>query len=242
MSQPGVESAASLILQRGVELDNKRRYTEALICYQEGLQLLVDMIKGVTDVQKKKYLRAKVEGYMSRAEKLKAHVEEEKESGKYHEQINIENDSTGHDYQKVFGRFLDEHVTQVHVEDPYIRNFHQCQNFLRLCELLVKSCINLKKVSLLTSLDGNGKDQLQRLESIKDDLHSRHILLTIDISDTLHDRQIRLSNGWIIKIGRGLDYFKPPTGKFSLGFFDYNFRYCHETVVDIFHSKDVRLL
>lgn len=41
-----IENAAINILKRGVELDTKKRYTEALVCYQEGLQILVDKIKG----------------------------------------------------------------------------------------------------------------------------------------------------------------------------------------------------
>lgn len=40
-----VENAAAAILRRGVDLDSKTRYTEALVCYQEGLQLLVDSMK-----------------------------------------------------------------------------------------------------------------------------------------------------------------------------------------------------
>jgi len=49
-----------------------------------------------------------------------------------------------------------------------------------------------------------------------------------------------LSNGWTIKIGRGLDYFKAPESKFSLGFFDMDLRPCHETTVDVFHMKNVK--
>nr|CAD7202758.1 unnamed protein product [Timema douglasi] len=241
MSGSGVESAAALILQRGVDLDNKRRYTEALVCYQEGLQLLVNILKNATDSGKKTYLRSKVEGYMSRAERLKKVVEEEKDAGKYHEQIHIESDSTGHSYRAVFGRFLDEEVTRVDVEDPYIRTFHQCQNLLRLSELLVKSCSNLRSICLLTSVDGGSRDQAQWLDAIKQNLQVYKVTLDVQFSDTLHDRQIKLSNGWVIKIGRGLDYFKPPTGKFCLGLFDLDFRQCHETTVDIFHSKDVKM-
>ena len=42
----------------------------------------------------------------------------------------------------------------------------------------------------------------------------------------------RFSNGWIVKIGRGLDYFKP-VEKFTVGFTDYDLRPCKETTVDI---------
>jgi hypothetical protein len=52
----------------------------------------------------------------------------------------------------------------------------------------------------------------------------------------------RLSSGWTIKIGRGLDYFKAPESQFSLGFFDMDLRPCLETTVDVFHMKDVRML
>lgn len=36
---------ASNILTRAVELDNNKRYTESLVCYQEGIQLLMDLRK-----------------------------------------------------------------------------------------------------------------------------------------------------------------------------------------------------
>jgi hypothetical protein len=62
---------------------------------------------------------------MGRAEKVKELIEEQKAMGKYHEQILIENDSTGHSYKNLFGRFLDEEVTYIEVEDPYVRSFHQ---------------------------------------------------------------------------------------------------------------------
>lgn len=41
-----LESAAASILQRAVTLDKNGRLTESLVCYQEGLQILVDYIKG----------------------------------------------------------------------------------------------------------------------------------------------------------------------------------------------------
>lgn len=42
-----LEAAAATILQRAVTLDKNGRFTEALVCYQEGLQILVDSIKGI---------------------------------------------------------------------------------------------------------------------------------------------------------------------------------------------------
>ena len=50
----------------------------------------------------------------------------------------------------------------------------------------------------------------------------------------------RLSNGWVIQIGRGLDIFKPPDSKFSIGFCDMRLRRCYETTINIFHRDHTR--
>ena len=42
-----MENAAATILQRAVEMDKKEQYTMALVLYQEGLQILVDFVKGI---------------------------------------------------------------------------------------------------------------------------------------------------------------------------------------------------
>ena len=41
------DTAAITLLKRAVELDLSKRYTEALVCYKEGLQLLLEYIKVV---------------------------------------------------------------------------------------------------------------------------------------------------------------------------------------------------
>ncbi|XP_028029772.1 MIT domain-containing protein 1-like [Bombyx mandarina] len=236
-----IEHAAINILKRGVELDTKKRYTEALVCYQEGLQILVDKMKGEPDESLRSYLRKKVEEYMNRAETIKKLVLQQKEAGQFHEQIHIENNSIGHSYKTLFGRFLDEDVQFVIVEDPYIRYHHQCQNFLKLSELLVRSCPNLSYIELVTASDAkSANDQKNCFHILQNDLGRHKIKLTVKYSETLHDRQIILSSGWIIKIGRGLDYFKAPENKYCLGVFEMDLRPCLETTVDIVHSKNVR--
>ena len=48
----GVESSAIGLITRAVEMDNCGRNTEALICYQEGIQLLMEVLKGKIDQKK----------------------------------------------------------------------------------------------------------------------------------------------------------------------------------------------
>nr|XP_022328172.1 MIT domain-containing protein 1-like [Crassostrea virginica] len=78
----GVESSAISILKRAVELDTSKRYDEAVTCYQEGLQLMLEVIKGASDAAKKEKFRQKMIEYMGRAEELKKFVKEEK-TGKF---------------------------------------------------------------------------------------------------------------------------------------------------------------
>lgn len=64
------------------------------------------------------------------------------------------------------------------------------------------------------------------------------VVLDIDLNPNMHDREIRIDNGWIIKIGRGLDYYQKPISWFSIGANDLNLRPCLETKVDIFQKKN----
>lgn len=70
--------------------------------------------------------------------------------------IHIKEGESGHSYASVFHRCLDDNVQWVEVDDPYIRARYQVQNFVRFCELAVKSCRRLKGIRLVT---GTGDKQ-----------------------------------------------------------------------------------
>lgn len=56
---------------------------------------------------------------------------------------------------------------------------------------------------------------------------------------TAFQMYFRLDNGWVIKIGRGLDYFKQ-LDRFHIGFTDFDFRPCRSTTIDVFHKKELQ--
>ncbi|KAM3833948.1 MIT domain-containing protein 1-like [Diretmus argenteus] len=239
----GMEASAVSVLKRAVELDHSSRFQESLVCYQEGIQLLIDTLKAVKDDSKKVHYRAKIKGYMDRAEQIKVHVNQLKEDGKYHEQIRIAEDATGYSYEALFKPYISSALTEVWVEDPYVRHIHQLYNFLRFCEMLLKASCKVKTIHLLTSQDeGDSAQQTCALAELKQSLQAQGVSLDLQYSSTIHDREIRFDNGWIIKIGRGLDYFKKPKGRFSIGYCDYDLRQCQETTVDIFHTKHTKTL
>ncbi|XP_034741644.1 MIT domain-containing protein 1 isoform X2 [Etheostoma cragini] len=239
----GMETSAISVLKRAVELDHSDRYQESLVCYQEGIQLLIDAMKAVKDDSKRGHYREKIKSYMDRAEQIKAHVNQMKEDVKYHEQIRIAEDATGYSYESLFKPYMSSLLTEVWVQDPYIRHTHQLYNFLRYCEMLLKAPCQVKKIHLLTSQDeADSSQQSSALAELKESLNAQGVTLDLQYSSTIHDREIRFDNGWIIKIGRGLDYFKRPKGRFSIGYCDYDLRQCQETNVDIFHTKHTKTL
>ncbi|KAK2144713.1 hypothetical protein LSH36_736g00069 [Paralvinella palmiformis] len=232
--------SGATLLTRAVELDKAGRYTESLVFYESGIQQLMVLLKKIKEEDKKQHYRKKISEYMDRAEKIKDTIKKEKDAGKYHEQIKIQENGTGYSYNKIFQHFIDSLLTEVYVEDPYIRNIHQIYNFLRFCELFVSSeCAKVKKIHLVTGMDEN--QQKTRLSELAESLTVHGIELVVDYSDTLHDREIKFNNGWIIKIGRGLDIYKPAPSKFSIGYCNFDLRPCHETTIDIFYSKDVQM-
>jgi len=236
----GLETAAAGILKQAVEMDNAKRFLEALTCYREGLGFLLDVVRNTTDETRKQKFRVRIEEYMNRAEKLKILIEREKKAGRFHEQFRIPDNGVGYSYERLMKPLLDDEVTHIDVEDAYIRTHFQILNFVRFCELVCKHATNLKSMALTTGqAQDEGKDGKQQqetaLESLTKSLQvSRGVLLTVHYSSTLHDREIRFNNGWVIKIGRGLDYFKP-VQKYALGSCDMDLRPCHETTVDIYH-------
>lgn len=144
---------------------------------------------------------------------------------------------TGHSYESIVGPYLPG-TTVVTVEDPYIRIPHQIQNFVRFCETVIKEG-TIRKISLITSYDDNSQlaDMHAKLDELKQSLLEIDVELDISLNPKIHDREIRFNNGWVIKIGRGLDFYQKPGGWYELGANDLSLRKCLETKVDIYRNS-----
>lgn len=143
---------------------------------------------------------------------------------------------TGYSYESILGPYL-QGAKSVVIEDPYIRLQHQVQNFVRFCETVLKAG-TVKKISLITGYDDKTQlaDIAEKLEELKQSLLELDVELEVKLNPNIHDREIRLDNGWVIKIGRGLDFYQKPGGWFEVGANDLGLRKCLETKVDIFRA------
>jgi len=142
--------------------------------------------------------------------------------------------ATGYSYESIFGDYLPG-AEEIIIEDPYIRQQHQIINFLRFCETAVRVA-KPKKIILVTRFDNQlEKDEaMAKLFNISDSLKQFDVVLDIKENSAIHDREIRLSNGWQIKIGRGFDIYQRPDDWLQIGANDLDLRPCLETMVDIF--------
>jgi len=143
---------------------------------------------------------------------------------------------TGHSYESIIGPYVPG-AREVVVEDPYIRMTHQINNFVRFCETVVKPG-TVRRIRLITSYDdGTSVSEMQdKLSELKQSLLELDVVLDVELNPNLHDREICIDNGWVIKIGRGLDFYQKPGGWFEIGVNDLALRKCLETKVDIFRA------
>uniref|UniRef100_A0A915BDW9 MIT domain-containing protein n=1 Tax=Parascaris univalens TaxID=6257 RepID=A0A915BDW9_PARUN len=221
---------SKLPLRDAVELDKEGKKMEAVAKYVEGISLLMEAMAYAVSLREKDALKNTISKYMVRAETLKGQAKLKVDSL---EQRHIKEGTTGHGYDKIFAKCIDDTLSEVNVEDAYIIAHHQILNFVRFCEFCVLHARNLRRIRLRTQRDGQNEEALAELGR---SLSSRGIELIVVFDHLIHDREIRFDNGWIVKIGRGLDYFHNP-GRYGLGAGDLNLRRCHETNVDIFRMR-----
>lgn len=145
--------------------------------------------------------------------------------------------ATGYTFDSIFSPYLTG-ANELIIEDPYIRITHQVHNFVRLCETVVKNA-SVRQITLVTTQDENpeiAEKTKSMLEDVSQSLLEMDVVLKVRFHPNLHDREIRIDNGWIIKIGRGLDIYQKPSSYFDIGSNDLSLRKCLETKVDIFRS------
>uniref|UniRef100_A0A914C3Y6 MITD1 C-terminal phospholipase D-like domain-containing protein n=2 Tax=Acrobeloides nanus TaxID=290746 RepID=A0A914C3Y6_9BILA len=151
----------------------------------------------------------------------------------YHYELEIEEDSIGHGYFEIFSRCLNETLTEVIVQDPWISEYFQIRNFALFCTILHNHAKKLKKISLITRAAQDLRNvniQRKALQSITESLEKNGLEINIKYKD-FHDREFRFNNGWKVIIGRGLDIYKKVELE-SLEYFNPNLRPCKATKVD----------
>jgi hypothetical protein len=150
----------------------------------------------------------------------------------------IPDGKTGYGYDRVFGPYLAGAQT-ITVEDPYVRKRYQIDNFAHFCSLAISRGA-VKHIILKTgaAFGEDLDDADSRLENLKRELAKNHgVKMEWTRSEKLHDREVIFSNGWTVKVGRGLDIYYPPESWSSVGVSNYSLRKCRQTKVDVLRRE-----
>ena len=95
----------------------------------------------------------------------------------------------------------------------------------------------LTAITLVTaSDDATAKDQLAALGDLQASLQRLGTVLTFSFDSTLHDRDVSFDNGWVVRLGRGLDYFKRTEGLYVVGSHDFSRRQCYACNIDVWQE------
>lgn len=115
---------------------------------------------------------------------------------------------TGVTYKELFAPYL-ENVTEITIEDPFIRTSWQVKNLMEFLTMVVESRdVDDLKIHLQTNeVDEKLPELIDKLDDIKDDMATYGIEFDYKFKD-FHDRCIKTDTGWMITLGRGLDIFE----------------------------------
>ena len=150
----------------------------------------------------------------------------------------IADGATGYGYDRVFGPCMTGAQT-ITLEDPYVRKRYQVDNFAHFCALAISKGA-VKHIILKTgaAFGEDIDDADSRLENLKRELAKHHgVTMEWNRSQKLHDREVVFSNGWTVKVGRGLDIYYPPESWSSVGVSNYSLRKCRQTKVDVLRRE-----
>jgi ATP-dependent Lon protease len=155
--------------------------------------------------------------------------------------LDIAEGRKGISYVKLFSPYL-VGAGSIKLVDPYIRYDYQIHNFLNFCECLVPTQGKLE-LALITGSDSGEQERIisAKFDELKGSLEQDHIYFNYSFQRDLHDRWIETDTGWRIVLGRGLDIFQKPEGKFTLGFVDQTKRRCKATTITYLRKGSISI-
>eukprot|EP00911_Craspedida_sp_UC1_P002379 UC1_evm4s1779 len=242
----GDRELAAAILCEAVALEEAGRLSGALDKYETGISLLLAHLKKLpaTDPTRQP-IESRVRSYLSKAEDIKTALaasargtETSQAAGRqWKRSVDVAENDTGFAYSVIFRDWIKTATAGV-LTDPYIRRPYQVHNLVRLCELCLRvSSLRRLEVRTTRAPAHEAPDQDTHLAQLQSSLRSHGMQLNVTYTQGLHDRELVLNNGYVVVMGRGLDYFKPPSHHFGVGSHDMNLRACKATKIDVYYDE-----
>ncbi|KAL9916250.1 MIT domain-containing protein 1-like [Glossina fuscipes fuscipes] len=209
--------------------------------YEEGINKLRNSLKECINPSNQEFYKTKLKQFEQKAHMLNKHIEKAITKSQLVEQVFIPQDVRGHSFRKIFERFLNESVAEVHIYEPFMEIEQHFKNLVCFIEVLVKSCPNLQFIRLITKRDPRlTSHQLRIFQGLKGDLASGGVSFNHQFNSTVRESKIMFNNGMIIKSSRGLHIYHMQSSPYRLGSFDYDFLQCLKTEIRIYRTIPFR--
>jgi ATP-dependent Lon protease len=145
--------------------------------------------------------------------------------------LEIEEGSMGNSYRELFAPYL-QGAAHIKLVDPFIRTDYQIQNLIKFCDAIAPKEGNVN-LELITKMDSEyqASEIGEKFSEIQQNLVNHRILFDFKFEEGIHDRWIETNTGWKIILGRGLDFFQRPEGKYTLDNADQSKRQCKATTI-----------
>lgn len=155
-------------------------------------------------------------------------------------QVIIRDNQEGISYQSLFADYL-KGVKKITLVDPYIRAYHQMKGLLEFCLMLANNKRIDEEIEL-NVITWNEPDEMikisaENLNEIAESVFDLGIKMTFEYNPNQHDRYIQSDNGWKIVLGRGLDIFLKPEGKFNVADLYQEKRKCRATEITYLRTE-----
>ncbi|MFC2028576.1 BREX system Lon protease-like protein BrxL, partial [Chloroflexota bacterium] len=152
--------------------------------------------------------------------------------------IHIREGDTGYSYQNLFGPYL-KGAKKIFITDPFIRMDYQIRNLIAFAGIIDTSESPVE-LTLTTSVDDAYQERVieQKFKEISTSLAQHGLSFMYKFEPNIHDRSIRMDNGWNIYPGRGLDIFQKPDSKFELSEIDQTKKKCRESTIIFTGDKE----
>jgi len=149
-------------------------------------------------------------------------------------QVIIRDNQEGVSYESLFADYL-KGAKKIKLVDPYIRMPHQMKHLLEFCIMLANNKNTDEEVEL-NVITWNESDEMLKLSSenlneIAESVFDLGIKMSFEYNPNQHDRYIQADNGWKIVLGRGLDIFLRPEGKYNVADLYQEKRKCKATEI-----------
>ena len=149
----------------------------------------------------------------------------------------IRENQKGISYKKLFGDYIKGAHT-ITLVDPFIRLYYQIDNLIAFINVVKEMTADQTDVKVHLSTQ-NDEDKIPEMidifDELTEELGAAGIEFTYDF-DAVHDRYIKMDNGWTITLGRGLDIFDK-YNKFSLCKVNQEERRCKKSIIT-FNRED----